>query len=224
MRISEPSPLMTDLNQCKIYDETLSDSKFGKDELDEYVNLYEKFIGITSGKVIDLGSGSCNFIIALSKKFANLTFVCYDNSETMLKIAQGKIEKENLSHRIRIVKDDVFDAFGNYDVVLSNRLLHNIESTDLFWKKIDVLGKNIFVVDVKRYDTNSQLTDFIKKISPYFHPSYIIDTENSFKSAYSYYEVKEQIKDYNYNLIEMDFNPLSDILYSKLIVYKNSLL
>jgi 2-polyprenyl-3-methyl-5-hydroxy-6-metoxy-1,4-benzoquinol methylase len=194
--------LMEDEEQCRVYDKYASNP----DALNDYVNLYEKFIGISKGIVVDLGCGSCNFIIALAKNYPNLNFICYENSSAMIKIALENITKNDLSSRIKIIRDDFLNAIGNFDVVLANRVLHHTSDTVSFWKVVNKLSRCILVVDINR---PSQ--DIIDKIDC-DDPIYKKDLVNSLKAAYVLEEIRLQIKNYSYNLISDNKN--------KIIVYQ----
>jgi len=193
MRVAEPE-LMLDEHQCKSYNENTSDLT----TLNNYIDLYKQLINVTSGNVIDLGSGSCNFVVALAKAFPNLDFTCYELSSAMISIAEKNIKDFD---NIKLVQDDLLTASGKYDVVLANRVLHHINDTERFWNTVNNLGKNILVVDINRpinTDLNLNIAD----------PVYKEDVINSIKSSYNIQEVNEQIKNYSYNIYSDDTGKL----------------
>jgi len=193
MRVAEPE-LMLDEHQCKSYNENTSDLT----TLNNYIDLYKQLINVTSGNVIDLGSGSCNFVVALAKAFPNLDFTCYELSSAMISIAEKNIKDFD---NIKLVQDDLLTASGKYDVVLANRVLHHINDTERFWNTVNNLGKNILVVDINRpinTDLNLSIAD----------PVYKEDVINSIKSSYNIQEVNEQIKNYSYNIYSDDTGKL----------------
>jgi len=193
MRVAEPE-LMLDEHQCKSYNENTSDLT----TLNNYIDLYKQLINVTSGNVIDLGSGSCNFVVALAKAFPNLDFTCYELSSAMISIAEKNIKD---FYNIKLVQDDLLTASGKYDVVLANRVLHHINDTERFWNTVNNLGKNILVVDINRpinTDLNLNIAD----------PVYKEDVINSIKSSYNIQEVNEQIKNYSYNIYSDDTGKL----------------
>lgn len=193
MRVAEPE-LMLDEHQCKSYNENTSDLT----TLNNYIDLYKRLINITSGNVIDLGSGSCNFVVALAKAFPNLDFTCYELSSAMISIAEKNIKDFD---NIKLVQEDLLTASGKYDVVLANRVLHHINDTERFWNTVNNLGKNILVVDINRpinTDLNLNIAD----------PVYKEDVINSIKSSYNIQEVNEQIKNYSYNIYSDDTGKL----------------
>ena len=212
-RIPEDSPLMTGLEQCMAYNNSLHSHEFN-----DYICWYEKYVGVSAGTIVDLGSGTCNFVIALCLKYPDLKVVCYEDSETMIDIANKNINRENLSDRITTIKDNLMNATGRYDAVLLNRVLHHIDDTNSLWKLVNSLSDKVLAVDLKRHDDPTMLTRFIEKIKNLFDPLYVLDTNNSFKAAYSHAEVLEQIKPYNY-IVEIIDTTFDDVAYGKLIIH-----
>lgn len=194
IRIPESTPLMTDIDQCVAYNKYASDPA----TLQAYIQTYQSLIGIKQGTVIDLGSGTCNFVIALAQNFPNLNFVCYENSPAMIKIATDNINSAGLSSKIQMIQSDIFNATGNYDVALANRLLHHIDKTKEFWKLMNSLSDNILVIDIDR--PPKQLVDHIQEGNEYQDDVYKEDLVSSLQAAYSLEEVTEQIKEYNYTI------------------------
>lgn len=201
-RIPESTPLMLDVNQCEAYNNHTSNPA----TLDEYIHTYKTLIGITEGTVIDLGSGSCNFVIALAQNFPNLNFVCYENSPAMIKIATDNINSAGLNSKICLIENDIFNAVGNYDVALANRLLHHIDKTKEFWKLINSLSKNILVIDIDR--PPKYLIDRIKESNEYKDDIYKEDLISSLQAAYSLEEVTKQIEEYDYKIMTDNQNKI----------------
>ena len=193
-RIPELTPLMTDTDQCIAYNKHASDPA----TLNEYIQTYRLLIGIEQGTVIDLGSGTCNFVIALAQACPNLNFVCYENSSAMIKIATDNINSAGLSSKIQLIQNDIFNAIGKYDVVLANRVLHHIDETNAFWKLINSLSENILVIDINR--PPKHVVDHIQESNEYLDNVYKEDLVSSLQAAYSLEEVTEQIKEYNYTI------------------------
>jgi len=199
MRIPETTSLMTDNDQCIAYNKYASNPV----QLEEYIQTYQTLIGIEKGNVIDLGSGTCNFVIALAHRFPNLNFVCYEGSPAMIKIAKDNINLAGMSSRIQLIEDTIFNASGYYDVVLANRLLHHIDETNEFWKLVNSLSKTILVIDINRPPTH--VVTHIQENDEYQEPIYKQDLISSMRAAYSLEEVSEQIKEYDY-IITTDKN------------------
>jgi len=184
-RIPEPE-LMEDPAQCEFYNQEFEDDP---DCLPRFIAIYEKYVGIHTGTVLDLGSGTCNFIIELCKVYPGLNFICYEASNSMNMIAKQNIANSSLENRITIIEDDFFKASGKFDVVLANRVLHHVNDTENFWKLASKLSNNVLVCDLERPQELS-----------YIDPEFPEDLKNSFMAAYTVDEVAEQIKSYNYTV------------------------
>jgi 2-polyprenyl-3-methyl-5-hydroxy-6-metoxy-1,4-benzoquinol methylase len=184
-RIPEP-PLMEDPAQCEFYNQEFEDDP---DCLPRFIATYKKYVGIHDGTVIDLGSGTCNFVVELCRVYPKLNFVCYEASDAMISLAKQNIANSGFENRIAIVKDDFFNATGNFNVVIANRVLHHVNDTENFWKLASNLSDNVLVCDLER---PQQLS--------YIEPEFPEDLKNSFMAAYTVDEVAEQIKSYNYTV------------------------
>jgi predicted RNA methylase len=206
---------MDDVEGCNFYNQSLVDSY----DLVDYIKLYKTYFNLRTGKIADLGSGPCNFVIALCLEFPELTFDCYENSDTMITLAEENIKKYNLSDRINVIKGDLLLASGKYDGVLINRVLHHIEDTVTFWKTVNSLSNNVFVVDLERPDAIELLNGLFDLMKTMFDIKYIEDTTRSFMAAYTKDEVDIQVKEYGYNVVSLSCGPSENIRYNKLVVY-----
>jgi len=186
-RIPEPE-LMEDRDQCEFYN-----YEFDEDPscLEEFIKTYDQFVGITSGTIIDLGSGTCNFIIKLCKTYPDIRVTCYEASSEMIRIANRNIESNQLADRITVVEDNFFNATGQFDVVIATRVLHHVNKTQEFWSLINRLSNRVLICDLER---PNKLVDI--------QEDFPIDLKNSFMAAYTVTEVQEQVKDYNYNVLK----------------------
>ena len=185
-RIPEPA-LMEDAENCERYNKKLSGNQMA---LDRFVEIYKNYIGIESGTIVDLGSGSANFLIELCLSYPNLKVIGYESSKAMINIANRNIAANKLEDRITIVDDDFFNATGTYDVVIAHRVLHHVDDTTTFWKLIRQLSDNILVWDIERPRAIVMIPVW-----------YDDDIKNSFKAAYTIAEVTEQVKEYGYKII-----------------------
>ena len=190
-RIPEPE-LMEDFAQCEFYNQEFNDDP---ECLSRFIKTYEQFVGIYDGVIIDLGSGTCNFIIELCKVYPKLNFICYEASKAMNTIARQNIANEELEHRITIIEDDLFNAVGKFDAIIANRMLHHINDTEKFWKLVSKLSSNVLVCDLER---PYQLA--------YIDSTFPVDLKNSFMAAYTVDEVIAQIKNYNYSVLREEHN------------------
>jgi SAM-dependent methyltransferase len=181
-RIPEPE-LMENPAQCEFYNQEFEDDP---DCLTRFIATYEKYVGIRDGTVIDLGSGTCNFIVELCRVYPKLNVVCYEASDAMISLAKQNIANSDFENRITIIKDNFFNASGKFDVVIANRVLHHVNDTENFWILASRLSNNLLVCDLERPPELN-----------YIDPKFPEDLKNSFMAAYTIDEVDEQIKNYN---------------------------
>jgi 23S rRNA G2445 N2-methylase RlmL len=120
-----------------------------------------------------------------------LSVTCYEASSAMIEIAQRNITQAGLENQIKLIQDDFFNAQGQFDLVIANRVLHHVNDTVGFWNLIDRLGKNALVCDLGRPATLEFLNHEFSE-----------DAVNSLKSAYTLEEVQDQINDYNYSVVK----------------------
>jgi 2-polyprenyl-3-methyl-5-hydroxy-6-metoxy-1,4-benzoquinol methylase len=186
-RIPEPE-LMEDRDQCEFYNYEFDEDP---DCLEEFIKTYDQYVGITSGTIIDLGSGTCNFIIKLCETYPDIHVTCYEASSEMIRIANRNIESNQLAGRITIVEDNFFNATGQFDVVIATRVLHHVNKTQEFWSLINRLSSRALICDLER---PNELVDI--------QEDFPIDLKNSFMAAYTVTEVEEQVKGYNYTVLQ----------------------
>jgi predicted RNA methylase len=191
MRTPEPQELMVDKDQCVLYHQYTLD----KNTLSEFVKTYKSLIGISSGTVLDLGSGPCNFVVEMAKHFPKLNFFCYENSDAMIEIAKQNIK--GFENQITLIKDDIRNVKGKYDVVLANRIFHHFKDPKEFWNLIEKFNTTFLVIDINRPSEN-----FIKEIenSKDFDVLYKEDLVNSLRASWTLEEVQTQVKKFNYKI------------------------
>ena len=115
-----------------------------------------KRMGINSGKVLDIGTGSGTLAISLCKEFSKINAVGIDISNLILIYARGNAKKSNLESKITFIESNAEDLpFENesFDLVVSSNSLHLIDNPIKMFNEINrVLKKNgkFFISDFKR--------------------------------------------------------------------------
>lgn len=72
-------------------------------------------------RILDLGTGSGNIAIALTKRVSNCKMVASDISEGAVEVARINAEKHGVSDRIEFIASDLFEKIeGRFDIIVSN--------------------------------------------------------------------------------------------------------
>lgn len=74
--------------------------------------------------ILDIGTGSGNIAISLTKNLSNCKILATDNSAEALEVARKNIRQHNCGRGIRLVKADLFDGLdkgaADFDIIVSN--------------------------------------------------------------------------------------------------------
>ena len=198
-RITEPE-LMDDEEQVKAY----AFAHFSEPH-DLFVKTFqEKFPEITSSfneVVLDLGCGPCDVTRRFAKAYKDASFHGVDGSALMLKYGKELNDKENLSHRIKLIETwlpKVELSQQLYHLIISNSLLHHLHNPNILWETIQEHAKpyaHIFVMDLVRpidEQTVTYLTNEYTANEPEILKS---DFENSLRAAFTVEEVRQQLEE-----------------------------
>ena len=195
IRIPEPE-LMESKDQASAYasaDFTESNNIFLE-------NLFELTNIDDDTKILDIGCGDGEIPIKIFKK-QQCDITAIDGSQSMLSEFHKKLDINNIS-RIRTIKCLLNDKLlfnKQFDIVMSNSLIHHIKDIDLFWHNlIRLMNKDgtILCMDLLRPDNE----DALKKILAQYGGSNQIlkkDFENSLRAAYTINEINTQLSKIN---------------------------
>ena len=115
-----------------------------------------KRMGVTSGKVLDIGTGSGTLAIGLCKELPITSAIGLDTSNLILSFAQENAEKNNLSSRVTFIEGNAEDMpfeDNTFDLIVSSNTLHLIENPLKMFKEMDRVLKDegkFFISDFKR--------------------------------------------------------------------------
>ncbi len=196
-RIPEPE-LMDSFEQAKAY----AEADF-EESNSLFVNLFhEKFKDATiTGTVLDLGCGPADIPVRLARQFPQAEIHAVDGSEAMLFFAKIRIQKElpEIQGRIKLIHaliptDDL--PLVKYNAIISNSLLHHLESPDSLWqtvKRYASKGAPVMIMDLMRPETREVATMIVEKYSKNEPETLKRDFFNSLCAAYTPEEVREQL-------------------------------
>jgi len=149
--------------------------------------------------VLDLGCGPGDITFKFAKAFPGARIDAVDGSREMLNFAEDILEgKPEIHGKINYIHSMIqdFDSAGEYDLIISNSLLHHLSDPLVFWNKIKKLSSPetyIFIMDLLRPDTIEEaqrLRDLYVKEEPEVLQR---DFYNSLLAAFEIHEIKEQV-------------------------------
>ena len=212
-RITEPE-LMDEEEQVKAYANKEYAFAHFSEPHDLFVNTFqEKFPDINSSfndVVLDLGCGSCDITRQFAKAYKDASFHAVDGSALMLKYGKELNDKENLSHRIKLIETCLpkMDSSQQlYHLIISNSLLHHLHSPNTLWETIQQHAKpyaHVFVMDLIRpvdEQTVAYLTNEYAANEPEILKS---DFENSLRAAFTVKEVRQQLDEMSWSNLRVE--------------------
>lgn len=193
-RVPEPE-LMDSQEQATAYastDFSDTDQKFIED-------FKSKISVQDQTKILDLGCGPGNITFLLSEEFPESQIVGIDGSQAMLDLALKKQASSsaysNITFRKILIPDSSLEL-GEFDIVVSNSLLHHIHQPNLFWTTVKNAikeGGYIYVVDLFRPASVEQAKDMVKKYTDQAPKILQSDFYHSLLAAFSPEEVGLQL-------------------------------
>jgi ubiquinone/menaquinone biosynthesis C-methylase UbiE len=162
-RITEPE-LMNDEAQALAYAQANFDEPH-----DMFVQIFKNTFpqAKVSGHILDLGCGPADISIRFARAYPDCEIDGLDGASRML--AQGKlaIQKAQLQDRIHLLEGILPGAdlpLDNYDVIISNSLLHHLHAPDVLWesiKQFGVPGTRVFIMDLMRPESEKVAREFV---------------------------------------------------------------
>ncbi len=120
-----------------------------------------------SGHILDMGCGPADISIRFAQAYPDCRIDGLDGAPRML--AQGKlaIQKARLQDRIHLLEGIIPGANlprDNYDVIISNSLLHHLHEPDVLWESIQQSGSSgsrVFIMDLMRPESEKDAREFV---------------------------------------------------------------
>jgi 2-polyprenyl-3-methyl-5-hydroxy-6-metoxy-1,4-benzoquinol methylase len=117
----------------------------------ELINIFpiigKKYVKDREVKILDLGCGTGNVIIALSKTFKKSEFVGIDLNSDMLEIANKKLKQNKLKYHLINLNIEKIDKRHKYDLITMNNVLYCIDNKkDMMLSLKSKLKKNGYLI------------------------------------------------------------------------------
>lgn len=120
-----------------------------------FVSIFRKW-GVTSGKILDVGTGTGSLAIELAKSFPSVEVVGLDLSDVVLHLARENARESDVSSRVAFEHGDAEDMpfeDKTFDLVISSNTLHLMKNPITMFDEIQRVLKptgKFFVSDLRR--------------------------------------------------------------------------
>lgn len=177
-----------------------------------FLEFYKTHVNLSTGKIVDLGSGTGEYLIPLSYLYPKLEIVGYDGSDEMVKLARGSVETAT-SH-VQIRHAEFKDIIDTADCVVSTNTLHHMHDPKIFWDTAKRISKQCLVTDLVRPESVEQAKLIVQQYAEHEPQMFKDDFFNSLLAAFSEEELRQQLEDTNLSIqiINGRFNTLKSFL------------
>ena len=180
-----------------------------------FVELFRERIGATAGaSVLDLGCGPGDICRRFARAFPDCRIHGVDASSPMLELARSDTRAAQLHSRIDFFKAYLPDAQlprQDYDVILSNSLLHHLREPGTLWDSIVRFGRpgtQVFIMDLLRPESAQRALELVDLYAVGEPEVLRRDFRNSLCAAYEPAEVADQLA--SRGLAGLTLEPVSD--------------
>ncbi len=195
-RIPEPE-LMNGHQQAKAY--ALADFEGPNSS---FINAFQELAGNKEiyGRVVDLGCGPADILIRFAGLYRQTTCLGIDGSANMLDFGEQAITDAGLGKRVELVEATLplsEKTQTNFDVILSNSLLHHLPTPHTLWQAIRQLGKKgslVLVMDLLRPLSPEDAQGIVERYSGSEPQVLKDDFYHSLLAAYTLDEVRLQLQ------------------------------
>lgn len=152
-----------------------------------------------AARALDLGCGPADVSLRFARAFPGWQIDGVDGAEAMLKLGRAQVAAAGLAARVRlhraVLPRDPLPG-GNYQVILSNSLLHHLHRPQVLWQAVRAaaaLGAAVYVTDLRRPADEVSLR---RLVDTYSSPEPAVlrrDFEASLRAAFTPQEVHAQL-------------------------------
>ena len=187
--------LMDDPAQARAY----AEADFSEPH-NHFIDLLLDRLGTSlTGSVLDLGCGPGDICIRFARAFPGCLIHGIDGAHAMLKLGRQSIKAAKLENRIELIQGYLPDAkppLEQYDIIISNSLLHHLQNPETLWETIKTYAApnaSVFVMDLLRPDTQQSVQKIVDSYASEEPEILRTDFFNSLCAAYSLDEVQQQL-------------------------------
>lgn len=170
-----------------------------------FINMFNLYVPDKIKKVVDLGCGTGEYLLALRKKYHPMMIVGYDGSPAMVKLAKKNVQ----GRRIHIRHSMFADITDQADCVVSTNTLHHMYDPQVLWNTAKRISNRVLVMDFVRPESEKIAQDISDTIS--IEPGkFRQDCYQSLLASFSEEELRKQIAGTDLNLVlinDLDFHP-----------------
>lgn len=196
-RIPEPE-LMDTAEQAAAY----ADADFAQPH-DALVAMFrERFPGLVSGRLLDLGCGPADVTVRLAQVLPGVQVDGVDGAAEMLDRGRERVAAAGLSDRVTLTRLRLpapaqhWARQGLYDAVVSTSLLHHLADPAVLWATIDAAARPaaaVFVWELRRPASTGAARALVDAYSGGEPEVLRTDFFNSLCAAYTVAEVRAQL-------------------------------
>lgn len=157
-------------------------------------------IGTIRGRVLDLGCGPADISARIAGRWPACRVDGIDGAAAMLEEGRARVTAEGLAERVRLhrlhLPDDPLPA-TDYDLVVSNSLLHHLHDPDVLWRTVaDAVapGGAVFVADLMRPPDASTVDELVERMASAEPEILQRDFRASLHAAFTLDEVRAQLR------------------------------
>ena len=152
-----------------------------------------------SGHILDMGCGSADISVRFAQAFPDCVVDALDGAPRMLAHAKLAVQKARMEARINLLEGmlpDIKLPRDNYNVIISNSLLHHLHDPDVLWESIKRFGSpggRVFIMDLLRPESKAAAKAFVDQYAGNEPQILREDFYNSLCAAFSPEEIQTQL-------------------------------
>jgi len=168
-----------------------------------FVDLFQQHFPEFDGRrAVDMGCGPGDIALRMARRYTGLHLDAVDGSAAMLSFGQPALAAAGEpGKRVRLLHGifpGVELAFGEYDAVISNSLLHHLHEPKIMWQAVAQLGRpgaSVLVMDLKRTRDAEHAREIVASYARNEPEVLQLDFYNSLLAAFTPSEVRQQLSE-----------------------------